>query len=271
MKKMLTFILSLALIFTLVPNQAGAESKKDVLLEVSKAIFEDGEEVGVLHRTITREIDGNKIILDTLETKEYHNGEVTTSSEITTIETIDENTATINGVAIDLNKELFVAPDSQMDVIQPFSITTINSGGRVGYTSWEDQFISTLIPNPYYTKMTSASGIKNRVTSSAAMFLDSGGAKNDAITKTVRTDGSDQVAIINFKHYASDVVSARNTINANVPLLMAALGVTVLTSASVIGAIGGAIGVAGFAIAIWDAGNDANSAMESAYALLQTF
>lgn len=272
MRRAIAFILTLSLIFALSPMQTfAAKSQELVLLEQQKEIFKDGEIIGTTYRTITRTIIDNKILLNTKEINNFNDGSVTENSDVTTIEVINENEAEINGEKYDLNEVIY--SDSSYEntpMNQRSSYTVLGSGGRYSYITWEDRYTHVLLPTPYTTTMTTASGIKNRLSIDGAMFLDTGGAKDDAITKSVLTDGPNKLAVINFKHYAGDVVAARNTININAPLLMAALGLTVLTAASVVGAIGGAIGVAGFAAAIWSAGSDANSSMGSAYAILQS-
>jgi len=272
MRKTLAFIISLTLIFSLFPLQSHAESQEVILLEKQKEIVEDGEVVGTLYRTITRKITGNKILLNTKEIKKYDNGEVLEDSEVTTIEVINENEAKINGEKYDLNEVIYSEPNSEaIPTNQMLSNKALESGGLYTYIKYEDKFIPQLVPDSYVTTMTTASGIKNRLSIAGNAFLDPHGAKDDAITRTQPTNGANKLAIINFKHYAGDVSAARNTINMNVPLLMVALGVTVLSTASVIGAIGGAVSVAGFAVAIWDAGSDADSSMGSAYAILKSF
>lgn len=269
MRKTLAYILCLTLLFAAFPLSVNAESREVVLLENQFEIVEDGQVVGNSFKTITRTIKNEIVYLNVIEVKQYDDGRIIENSEVTTIQLVNDNEAVINGETVYLSDEEYSLEDQNQ--MTPFYVVNA-SGGRYSYTTWEDRFDSNYPPSPHLTSMTSASGLQNRVTNVEAMFLDYGGAKNDAITRIVFKGESEvkDLKVINFKYYAGNVVAARNTINATTPLLMAALGVTVLTSASVIGAIAGTVTVAGLAVAIWDAGNNADSSMATARAILTT-
>lgn len=259
MKKFIALFLSFCLLFAILPANSFAANQEVLLLEKQKDIYRDGKIIGQSHKKITREFVNGITQLKTTEINKYNDGAVTEDVEVMTIEIVNKNEAKINGELIDLNQVVYDASEYDLD---PFYQLMSSSGGLRNYTTYEDVGSS--------TTMESASGIKNRLTNGGAVFLDPGYAKDDKISRTTLTNGTNSLAVINFKHYADDVAAARATINVNAPLLAAALGVTVLTAASVIGALTGAITVASFAIAIWDAGSDANRSMGSAYAILQS-
>lgn len=275
MRKIFAYILTFSLIFSLFPAYVNASNLELVLLEKEKDIVVDGKVAGTLHRTITREIDGSIVYLKTTEIEKFNDGRVNEKEDITSIELIDENYAKINGEVVDLTAVLFTEEQEELSLSQQnqqnrSSYTVLKSGGRYSYTEYEDRLVPEYNPTPFITLMKSASGIKNRLFTAEATFLDIGGAKDDMVTKTAITNGPHQLSIINFKHYAGDVAAARSTILVQSGLLITALGITALTAATVIGALAGAAGVASIAVAIWDAGNDANSSMESAYEILKT-
>lgn len=267
MKRNIIMVLCLALLFTLVTqHKVNAETQEVVLLEKQKEIYANGKIVGKSYSTITRTMKGSKITLNKKIKNHYNNGSITEETEVTTIEIINENVAEINGVEVDMNKVLYVVPNKQVKNNNQWE--PLNSGGLYSYITYEDRFYN-YSADPYKTYMQTASGIKNRLTSKSAMFLESGGAADGAIWRAEYTNGPSALDIRDFKRYAADVENAKETIDQNSVLLAAGLGVAVLTIASVVGAIASAtLTIATFGTAIWDAGSDANDAMASAYTIL---
>ncbi|KEO80825.1 hypothetical protein [Tumebacillus flagellatus] len=77
--------------------------------------------------------------------------------------------------------------------------------------------------------------------------------------------------VSSFITYATDVANQRAGIVQNGAALMTTLGITVLTAATVIGALGGAGTAAVLAYNIYDDSNSGHASMKNAYSVLQSY
>ncbi|MCL6458796.1 MAG: hypothetical protein K6T85_12385 [Gorillibacterium sp.] len=249
--------------------QAHTENQASVIFKQEKEIFEDGKIVGTLHRTITRTfLDDKKAELKTIDIKQYDSGKTIEESKSDIIEVKSENEVYVNGNKVDASQAIYAKPVISENLANPLSppMVILNSGGLYTFTTYENRYLPGV---GYSTLMSSASGVKNRLTTPEALFLDWGGAKDDEITKVINTSLY-QSTIINYSYYADTVKSYRTVIAQNTAFLVTSLGVAVITAATVWGLLLGAGSAVAFAVAIYNASGDAGTAMNAAYSLLKT-
>ncbi|OIJ11511.1 hypothetical protein BKP35_12275 [Anaerobacillus arseniciselenatis] len=270
MRKYISTLICFTLLFAFViyPFNTAEASKKEsenvINSEYPVFDFENGDEIGITYITLKVKTDkvkkgehkGKTIFTITNETiTTYFDG-----TESVIRETVDEiiqlnnDEALVNDELVDLNAPIATIEQMNMPSIM---------GGVSYLTSYSDNSVNKL------TTMTSYERVKSFWSEEICIFLDPGCGGGSKLSKNAYTSGWQSNNIKWFKSYADQVASARSTINYNVPLLMAALGLTVLTLGSVLGALGSGIAAASFAANIYGAYQDGSSAVSNAYTTLK--